>query len=317
MKYITFMLSLFLLGVTPLAALSDNWILFHKHKFGNYYYDAESIKKTSSSEINLWTKQIYNDAGRRDYIQKRRDSGSTIDGYQNLKEVKGLFDLNCEERKIRNLIIEEYTKRGNLLYSFETVHPWGNIASGSIGEVLLNAVCDNKSDVNNTSSVASNGKQHVYRDRERGFVLHYPATWSQVSSTHANTRIKIVKENRVQDCMVNVQTGKVPRNLTADEFAKSAPTISEYEQLMKKVLPDMKIFKRERTFLSNQAAISYIYDSTFRSPGLEIPMRGIIIQTVKNGYIYSVSCRALRDEFEEHFTEFQLIFAGFLIWPIQ
>lgn len=168
-----------------------------------------------------------------------------------------------------------------------------------------------------TSFAESNKDLQTYRDKEHGFILQYPTTWSQVPSTHERTRIKIVSENGngAQDCMVNVQIEHNSKNLTARDFVRSAPTMQEHEQILRNTMPDAKVIKRGETHISNQDAIYYIVDFTFKSVGIEVPMRSLMVQTKKNEYLYSVGCRAEKHEFEKYMTDFQLIFVGFLIWP--
>jgi hypothetical protein len=80
-------------------------------------------------------------------------------------------------------------------------------------------------------------------------------------------------------------------------------------------IPDATIIKNGRTFLSNQEAIYHIVKFTFRSFGLEVPIKMIMIQTVKREYVYTVSCRTSSDRFDEMMPMFQLIIAGFIFQP--
>jgi hypothetical protein len=163
------------------------------------------------------------------------------------------------------------------------------------------------------SLAASDKDIQIYRDKDYRFILQYPATWSQVPSTHQGTRIKIVSENGDgdQDCMVNVQKTK---KTSTKEFLRSAPSAKEHERILRNVLPDVKVIKRGETYISNQGAIYYIIDSIFKSVGIEVPMRQFMIVTAKNEHLYTVTCRATQEEFEQYLPDFQIVFAGFLIW---
>jgi len=165
-----------------------------------------------------------------------------------------------------------------------------------------------------TSAISS--KDFItYRDQESKFISQYPNTWTQVPSTHERTRIKIVSENGNggQDCAVNVQYEEKSKGISPKEFLRSAPSVQEFENGLRKALPDAKVLKRAATNLSNQDAIYYIVDFTIKSVAIEAPIRMYMVQTAKNGNIYTLSCRAGQQEFDERIAEFELIFAGFLI----
>lgn len=167
----------------------------------------------------------------------------------------------------------------------------------------------------NISSAISSKDFITYRDQNNKFIFQYPNTWSQVPSTHERTRIKIVSENANggQDCAVNVQFEKRSKNISPKEFVRSVPNVQEFEKGLRKALPDAKVIKRAATNLSNQEAIYNIVDFTIKSVGIEAPIRMYMVQTAKDGYIYTLSCRAGQEEFDERSAEFELIFAGFLI----
>lgn len=155
----------------------------------------------------------------------------------------------------------------------------------------------------------------VYRDEATGFVLTYPDDWSQVPSTHQKTRIKIVSNrgNGLEDCSVNVQIVEGANSLTPQESASQFLDGPTYQQMLRKSLPDLVVEKSGRTFISNQDAAYYQSRFTFRSVGIEVPMKMMQIQIASKGKIFTVSCRAGAAEFEKKLPKFQLVFAGFLI----
>lgn len=157
----------------------------------------------------------------------------------------------------------------------------------------------------------------AYRDDTYKFILQYPKTWSPVPPTHKGTRIKIVNENGSGDCDCGVNVQYVPdaKNMkTKDAIAQmSDPQV--IQKSLRSAMPDATIIKNGRTFLSNQEAVYNIIKFTFRSFGIEVPMKMIQIQTVKSGHVYTVSCRTSSDRFDEMMPIFQLIIAGFVIKP--
>ena len=135
----------------------------------------------------------------------------------------------------------------------------------------------------------------VYRDDTYKFSLHYPQNWSPVPPTHKKTRIKIVNENGSGDCDCGVNVQYVPeaKNMKAKDAIAQISDPKIIQNNLRSSIPDATIIKNGRTFLSNQEAIYHIVKFTFRSFGLEVPIKMIMIQTVKREYVYTVSCRCL------------------------
>ena len=154
----------------------------------------------------------------------------------------------------------------------------------------------------------------VYRDDTNKFIFQYPKTWSSVSTIHEGTKIKVVNENGFGDCDcgVNVHFDESINNISPKEFAASMSP-QALEKAMRSSIPDATIIDSGKTYLSNQEAFYTISKYTFHSFGIEIPMKMIQIQTVKDRYVYTVACRTSIDRFNEMLPAFQMIFAGFLI----
>lgn len=157
----------------------------------------------------------------------------------------------------------------------------------------------------------------IYRDQQKKFIFQYPNTWSQVPSTHERTRIKIVSSNGNggQDCAVNVQFEKKSKNLSPKDFVRNALRAKVIEKGLRKALPDARVIKGGTSYISNQEAIYNIVDYTIRSVRIEAPIRMYMIQTARDGYVYTLSCRSSQQEFDEYVSDFEQIFAGFLIKP--
>jgi len=155
----------------------------------------------------------------------------------------------------------------------------------------------------------------VYRDEQARFVLSYPISWARVPSTHQRTRIKIVSEEGAggEDCAVNVQELEGASNLSPAEAIRSLPNARSYEHTLRTALPDAKVVRSGKTYLSNQEAVFFVTTFTVRSVSLEVPMKSIVVQTARNGKLYTASCRSSPERFEELMPIFQVIFSGLLI----
>ena len=155
----------------------------------------------------------------------------------------------------------------------------------------------------------------AYRDDQMGFIFQYPKTWTPVPSTHKRTRIKIVSERGAggEDCSVNVQVDDNLRKLSSQEAIRQMPSANSYQQSLRTAIPDATVIETGKTYLSNQEAVFYVSTFTFRSVGMEVPIKMIHVQTIRNGKVYAVACRASSSDFARHMPAFQIILAGFLI----
>ena len=154
----------------------------------------------------------------------------------------------------------------------------------------------------------------VYQDDMNKFIFQYPKTWSSVSTTHKGTKIKVVNENGFGDCDcgVNVKYDESFKNIPPTEFIASMSKEAT-EAVLRSINSDATVIESGKTYLSNQEAFYTITKYTFRSFGIEVPMKMLQIQTLKNGYIYTVACRTSQERYDEMFPFFQAIIAGFLI----
>jgi S1-C subfamily serine protease len=154
----------------------------------------------------------------------------------------------------------------------------------------------------------------VYQDDMNKFIFQYPKTWLPVSTTHKGTKIKVVNKNGFGDCDcgVNVQYDESVKKTPLAEFIASISK-EDMEVVLRSTISDATVIESGKTYLSNQEAFYTISRFTFRSFGIEVPMKMLLIQTLKNGYIYTVACRTSQERFDEMFPSFQAIIAGFLI----
>lgn len=155
----------------------------------------------------------------------------------------------------------------------------------------------------------------VHRDDEAGFILQYPGNWSSVPATHQRTRLKIVSERGAgsEDCVVNVQIDETLRGVPLSESIRRMPDARTFQRALRSAIPDATVVESGKTYLSNQEAIFFVSVFTFRSAGLEIPVKMITIQTIRDRRVYTVGCRAREAEFDSLMPVFQIIFGGLLI----
>lgn len=155
-----------------------------------------------------------------------------------------------------------------------------------------------------------------YRDEQYRFSIHYPRSWSKVEATHAQTRLKVVSDHGSGGDDLSVVVNALPNSqkMTPEEFLKLMDA-KEYLGYLRKSVPSAKLIKHGPTSLSNQAAYYFITDLTHQVLGIEVPMRQIQVQTVRHSNVYTITFRTDPGSPPANFTVFELITAGFVLWP--
>lgn len=168
-----------------------------------------------------------------------------------------------------------------------------------------------------SAEASTKEKLTTYRNNDYKFVFQYPNGWTQSPSTHAGTKIKIVHNNGQdgEDCMVNVQTAKTAQDRLPSKLFVGSISPTSYEQAIKKSLPDAKIIASGKSSISNQDAFYTTIKYTYRSMGLEIPMKMMQVITTKNNNVYVIGCRAPNDIFDKNIDTYKLVLLGFTFMP--
>lgn len=97
-----------------------------------YYVKSEYVKKDEEG-IKIWTRTIF----------KKQAVGKIV--YNNL-DYKVLMVINCEEKQLKVISAVYYTSSGELIKSYnieEYLQKWEDAVPGSVGERIINYVCDN------------------------------------------------------------------------------------------------------------------------------------------------------------------------------
>ena len=160
----------------------------------------------------------------------------------------------------------------------------------------------------------------VYRDSEYGFTFWYPKTWLSVPTTHSRTRIKVVSDNGLgeEDCLSGVHYSEEIKDLSPKDFITSVSKpegILALQRYMSTIYADYELLEHHITKLSNQDAAYTVSRATSESMGLSIPMQILQVATMRRGYVYTLTCRAAPEKFEEYKPLFELILWGFILHP--
>jgi hypothetical protein len=129
----------FLFGTT--AGWGADWQFYAKGEEYEFFYDAESITAPDKNQVKVWVKIVADEE-----MVKRRflaASGKIPADEDLFSYQKLLTEINCAERKQRNLTINNYSKNGKYLSSSaaSTLGDWQMILPESFGDMLYKKVC--------------------------------------------------------------------------------------------------------------------------------------------------------------------------------
>ena len=156
----------------------------------------------------------------------------------------------------------------------------------------------------------------VYRDEKFPFSVFYPKDWAQTEPSHPQTRFKITSEMGIglSDFSVVVTSPKEISNLSSSDFANGLVKKPEIvTALLKAGLPDAKLISSGKTYLSNKEAFYIKSSGTFRNFDESFDLILYQIVLVYEGNSYSLTCRALKEDFDEYFPIFKLIASTFVV----
>jgi len=111
-----------------------DWKYYGTNEDGSYFYDTESMVRSSKDLIDVWVQSEYSEKSISNWV---REGGK---GFQDLDFSLILFELNCVERSARYLQVVFYSKNGKVFYPIDN-DEWQLIAPDSMISDLQKEVC--------------------------------------------------------------------------------------------------------------------------------------------------------------------------------
>ena len=138
MKSLSVKLGVILIGLAIFGyaeAWGADWKLYFVHEKLLAYYDAQSINHPSKNIIRVWTRWDYKEKGVLGWVGKGGKK------YENLSHSNDLWEINCVEKKVRNMSVTFYDNRGDIIDSSNSPSEWSFIVPESGGDLLYKEVC--------------------------------------------------------------------------------------------------------------------------------------------------------------------------------
>jgi len=133
MKSLSFKLGVFLAGLAIFShaeVWGAEWREFDRNDGEIRYYYVNRVRHLSDKIVRVWVKMEYTDKGLSEKIQKLGGN------YENLKYTMIEEEINCPDKKWRNLSLHDYSKEGKIIYSSSRAGGWKHIDPGSMAEAL-------------------------------------------------------------------------------------------------------------------------------------------------------------------------------------
>jgi len=110
------------------------WREFDRNDEEIRYYYVQGVRHPSDKIVRVWVKMEYTDKGLSEKVQKLGKN------YENLKYTMMEEEINCLDKKWRNLSLHDYSREGKVIYSSSRAGEWKRIDPGSMAETLCRAV---------------------------------------------------------------------------------------------------------------------------------------------------------------------------------
>jgi hypothetical protein len=107
-----------------------DWKFLETNFQGEFFYDSENITRTSEHIIEVWLKIVYSDK-----FKKQED-------LSDLSQTVGLWEINCQDKKMCLLSTSHYSKEGEISAPQIWLPPeWKTIAPGTMMDNLYKELC--------------------------------------------------------------------------------------------------------------------------------------------------------------------------------
>jgi cell division septation protein DedD len=109
------------------------------------YYDKSSIKKVNKSIISVWNKDILSEEAKTKYFSILKGIHKAPDNPSMLSYYTKLMEIDCVNKKIKDISVIFYDEKGNIIYSSPKSESgkWNAILPNTVGEKLINiASCE-------------------------------------------------------------------------------------------------------------------------------------------------------------------------------
>jgi len=129
---IFFSLLLVLAFACPGPVGSENWVKYGEYPDGSVLsYDKDSVADRTRYIKQVWFRRDVSSQSRAKLLERMKDQGFPVEGYDKLSHHVVLFVINCREMKSKALSTIDYDTEGKALFQDSSIDQpdWDNIQS--------------------------------------------------------------------------------------------------------------------------------------------------------------------------------------------
>ncbi len=106
------------------------WKFLQTNSQGEFFYDPENITRSKGNIVGVWLKIVYS----KEFKEK--------EGLDDLNQTVGLWEINCQDKKVCLLSTSHYSKEGEISAPQVWLPPeWKSIAPNTIMDTLYKELC--------------------------------------------------------------------------------------------------------------------------------------------------------------------------------
>ncbi len=131
----------------PAVVFPADWVMVAQTKDGGTttYYDRESITAIPDNTVRVNTKTVYNEQGRKVFIDRLKKRNPDIQGYENLSYAFYHEEINCRTREHALLEVADHSGDGKVIYHQKMSNKkWIRVLPGSMADHLFQKICPGK-----------------------------------------------------------------------------------------------------------------------------------------------------------------------------
>ena len=158
----------------------------------------------------------------------------------------------------------------------------------------------------------------TYSNAEYGVSFTYPSSWAREPNKAGPGIAKIVSQNGYGDegCSLSVMRSTSLKGITMQEYIKQFSSPTFLNEFRRNGYEDAIIHESGKTKVFNRDAYYMIMSYSIQTMGEKIPMKSLMVYTIKNDTQYTFACGTAEPKnFPKVYPVFKAIIGSFFIDP--
>jgi hypothetical protein len=142
-RYFLLLILFSIFHFTHSPATGAQWQLYADTSDKKFYYDSETIQRTSGNMVKVLVKEVYSDEQiKQKIIRIRTELGFSTKDFENIEYALKAWEIHCGDKVSKFSSYIYYDHKGFVLDSYYLdSDKWSIITTESVGEKLYKALC--------------------------------------------------------------------------------------------------------------------------------------------------------------------------------